>query len=272
MRRLISIITVALAVTFAGTNLQAQEGFGLQAQDEGTGKRWEGRVFLSVNGGYQTLNPDFNYVDTATMFLEEANAQVSYPEASGFGLDIGGGVRLVGNFGVGVTYTRYDRSDSATLTLELPHPIFFDEPGVGTLSVPLERKESTIHIQAIYMIPILRQLQVGVFGGPSYFKCEQGLVENFYFDWSLNPDLSLNVELMDPETINDVDELWGYNVGTDVNFLFNKHIGFGGQVRYSDASHDAENPLQAGRTGQSSDPFPMEHGGLQFGLGLRLRF
>jgi hypothetical protein len=206
------------------------------------------------------------------MYLEQATAEANFEGKGARTFEFGGGVRLVGNFGVGATYSRYTSEQTASLMATIPNPLFWNDPAVGELSLPARRTESVIHLQALYMIPVTHQLQIAVFGGPSWFDCQQDAISTFKFRGS-DPLGNWNVELLDPETKTLKGSTWGYNVGADINYLFSRHFGIGALVRYSGASLDVANALSAERFGGSAqETVNLDLGGLQILGGLRIRF
>jgi hypothetical protein len=267
MNGMILGVVVGLVLVMAGEVAVARADSGDEARPS-----WEDRVFVNVSGGYQTATPNFAYVDNVVWFEEMATAEVDFEGSSSSTFEIGGGVRLLGNFGFGAAYTRYSGEQTASLTASIPHPIFWDSYAVGELSVPTKRTESVIHLQALYMIPVTRKLQVAVFGGPSWFDCEQEAISTFmvegsgsWYDWT--------VELSDPEIKTLGGTTWGFNVGADVTYLFTKNIGVGGMVRYSGASLDVENALSAERDdGSLAKTVNLDLGGVQVLGGIRIRF
>jgi hypothetical protein len=86
-----------------------------------------------------------------------------------------------------------------------------------------------------------------------------------------NP-VDFDVVIVDPEIETLKDSAWGYHVGADVAYLFTKHIGVGGLIRYSRASADVENLLESARTGSSNTSASLDLGGLQVLAGVRIRF
>jgi hypothetical protein len=267
----------ALVLLVWGSDVRAQDYPGT---DEA--KRWKGRVYLNVNGGYQPSSTGFEYLHTDMVLFEEQVGGATFNGAGGPVLDVGGGVRLAGNFGFGVAYSRYRVDQTADLTASVPHPftLFFGvgpEPMVDELQVvDLGREEQALHIQAVYMFPITHRLQVGVFGGPSHFRCKQDLIRNYMFALKGDDLFDLSIELQDPRDLGDIVtekvSAWGYNVGADVNYLFSDHVGIGMVVRYSGASVDFENPIDRYEERSQPQTFPVDLGGFQVAGGLRLRF
>ncbi len=260
-------VVVGLALVMAGEVAVARADSGDEARP-----RWDDRVFLNVSGGYQTAAPSFSYVDNVVMFEEMATAEVDF-EGNGSGtFEIGGGVRLLGNFGFGVTYSRYSGDQTASLSASIPNPLFWEDFAVSEVSLPTKRTESVIHLQALYMIPVTGKLQVAVFGGPSWFDCEQEVISTFMFSGS-DAFYDWEVEISDPEIKTVGGSTWGFNVGTDVTYLFSKHVGIGALVRYSGASLDVENALSAERPdGSLAKTVNLDLGGVQVLGGIRIRF
>ncbi len=106
MATMISVAVLGLAVTVA-----AQQ---------------DGRVFIHVNGGLQTTSTDFADNIVFTEFVEDGDLDATYGIDSGVIIDIGGGVRLPGNLGVGVGLSRFLKSNDASVDARIPHPFFFD--------------------------------------------------------------------------------------------------------------------------------------------------
>ncbi len=260
------IASILVCLVLSSSSLSAQ------ADDEDHERRkWTDRVFVNVNAGYQTASSGFEYRDTQTIFEEEASADVAADGKSDFAFDVGGGVRLFDNLGVGVSYSRYDTKLDSVLEASIPHPILFNMPAVDSLEVPLARKEDALHISAVYTIPVTSKFQIGLLGGPTHFRYEQEAISTFMIHLRLDfPEFT--IDLRDPVLTTLEGSAWGYHVGADVTYLFTDHIGVGGLVRYSRASTDVENPLEAGRTMTSNTSASLELGGLQLLAGVRIRF
>jgi hypothetical protein len=255
---------------------------GAMAQE--SNNAWGGRAFVNFNVGVQTASPDFGYDYSAPVFDQVARSGLDIPGDTGFTFDIGGGVRVVQNLGVGVTYSRYNKERNGTLSTTIPSPLFLNDARTAEVLLPLQRKEDAVHFQAIYKIPVSRKFNVGVFGGPTYFRCRDDEVSQFGLTpWIGLEDLSWNVSINSITQSLNKESVWGYHAGADVNYLLAKRVGIGATVRYSDASHhtvnhlaftenlyDTDNPVWgAENTGVTVD---MKHGGLQFNGGVSFRF
>ena len=234
---------------------------------------WRSRAFVNFNVGVQTASPNFGYDHSTEFFDEAARAGLDIPGATGMTFDVGGGVRLVQNFGVGVTYSRYNKERNGTLSTTIPNPWIYNDASTAERLLPLQRKEDAVHFQAIYKIPVSTKFQLGVFGGPTYFRCVDDEVSQF----TLNAMVGSTEDVWEvsfddiTQTVNK-ESIWGYHAGADVTYLIAKHFGVGGTVRYSGASHHTLNPFAVWLEEATNVTVDMNHGGLQFNGGVSFRF
>lgn len=234
--------------------------------------RWEDRVFVHAGGGYQIDNKGFSYEDSQVIFEELATAGFDVKGTNDFVWEVGGGVRIVNNLGVGVTYTQYNAEENGLLTVTIPHPVFFNMPETSTLEVPAKREEKVVHIEIAYVFPLGSKVQLRAFGGPSHFDFKQGAVADVMLNGSLNDFLEFSVDLSNPIRKDVSGTVWGYNLGADLSVLFSKNIGVGGAFRWSRASTDVENVLEFTRTETPNTSASIDLGGFQLLGGIRLRF
>ena len=262
---------------------------------------WEGRGFVSATVGAQTGSHNFGY-DYATplpfsaplVVSDASRAAVQVPGKNGASFDVGGGVRLVQNFGVGVTYSRYSKTRTAALTMTLPSlSLQIPDPtgqmysavlfNAGTIQrqIPLQREEEAYHIQAIYRFPVMHRLNAGVFGGPSFFRCLDDSVVSFSLEYpsAMTPDNWMTFGTVTESLTRD--STWGYHAGGDVTYMASRHVGVTFTARYSRASHSTPNVLsdvsqlydRAVWGGSSTTTtVTMRHGGMQWHGGLTFRF
>lgn len=272
LQRAVIMAVVALAVAA-----------GAVAQENGN-NGWGGRGFATFNVGAQTGSPAFDYNHVTTLFDQTATAGLNTPGKTDLTFDIGGGVRLVQNLGVGVTFSRYSSQRTATLTTTIPSPLNAYFPSAASTvskDLPMQREENAIHIQGIYRVPLGARVQVGAFGGPSYFRCVDNQVSKFSLDATFSQIGEWAVSYYDVQQSIDRGSTWGYHGGGSVTFLASRHIGVGLTVRYSNGTHTTTNPLSdtsklsesgiwGGDTGTLS--VKMKHGGIQWNGGVSLHF
>ena len=222
----------------------------------------ESRGFISINGGSQATSSDFSYNVPFTLFVEEGDFTADYQIESGPLFDAGGGVRVWRNLAIGGAVSVFSKDTAATVNANLPHPFFFNQDRrVSGTAENLARREVGIHIQALWVVPVNENLEVAVFGGPSFFNLSQDLVSEVQFASTFPFD---DAEFTGVSTIEASESAIGFNVGVDVGFYFSEHVGAGGLVRFSRASVDLM--LSSGDTAST------DAGGFQAMGGLRVRF
>ena len=222
----------------------------------------DGRVFIDINGGLQATSTDFTDNIVFTEFVEEGDLNATYSIDSAVIIDIGGGVRLPGNLGVGVGFSRFDKSHDASVDARIPHPFFFDRHrSIAGSATGLTRTETAVHLQLRWFAPILDQVDLSVFGGPTLFNVTQGFVTAVGFSQSYPFE---EASFTEASTEEQSTSAVGFHVGADVGFFFSPNVGIGALVRFSRASVD----LRTDEDGTVS----IDTGGFHAGGGLRLRF
>src|SRR5262245_58584100 len=102
---------------------------------------WEDRAYVNANLGFHLASRSF--VDTLTPVIYREGASVTTTRVIGRGtmpVDVGAGVRIWKNLGVGAAYTQFSVTSLATLDARVPHPIQFNQSRFA--SVPVELKHS----------------------------------------------------------------------------------------------------------------------------------
>ena len=117
-------------------------------------------------------------------------------------------------------------------------------------------RRTAIHLEVAYIVPVNRQLQVVVFGGPSFFTVKQSVVTAITFDEDYPFD---EATFTSADVDTEEEQKTGFNVGADVGYYFTKNVGVGGIVRFS-------------QTKVTFSLGEVDAGGAMVGGGLRLRF
>ncbi len=221
---------------------------------------WRG--YLSLNVGYQGTTNTFTSSWKAPYYLETESLAAGYSQKPGVLIDAGAGVRVWGALALGVAVSRYHRSDFASLSATVPHPLLFNQPrAFSATSAGPSRTETAAHVQAMWLLAARPNIQVGVFGGPTVFSVEQVTISavNFAEVYPYTVVTVANVAT-ERQTRTKV----GVNVGGDVTILVQRHVGVGVLARYSGTTVDF--------TGPGGATVPSKAGGFQVGGGLRFRF
>jgi len=221
------------------------------------------RIYISVNGAYQTGSDDFGETVTFRENAEDGTFTTDYEVKSGPAFNISGGATIWRNVGVGVGVTRYAKNTPTAFSASVPHPFFFNrartvEGDIGGI----KREELAVHVQARATFLPTPRIQAVVFGGPSFFKVKQGIVNDFEITEAYPFDTATFNRGI--STTADESKV-GFNVGADVGYFFTRQVGVGGSLQFSRTTIDV--PASGG-----SGTLEIKAGGVQAGAGLRLRF
>jgi hypothetical protein len=221
-----------------------------------------GRVRVGVNGGLQGTEQTLVQNFSIQKNLEPATIATEIAVTRSPLLEGGVRVRLVRGLNVGVAASSWARSTEGSLEAQIPHPFFFNQPRAldGTVTM-LDHKETAVHVEAAYMMPLGRSIELVIFGGPSRFSVEQDLVTDVVYAESYPFDTA---SFESAATASTSATAIGFNVGGDLTWRFAQHFGLGGLLRFSRAS----TTLSAGPDNEVATDL----GGLHIGGGLRVMF
>jgi hypothetical protein len=231
------------------------------------------RGWIDVNFGVPAAEDTFRMQGSDIRFGERATFGIDYSLPTGAAFDFGGGFMIIPMLGVGINFSGTAHEDQAELSARIPHPIIANAhaTGVAPTDVKLGRTEGGVNIQAMFVPLQTGRLRVRVFGGPTYFRVKQDVVDTIqYFQvWTLLPTTNnVDVTSFDGEEIEE--QGWGFHAGGDVSMFFNRIIGIGSFARFSRANIDLPNTIAI--TSVDADTVRIKAGGFQVGGGLRLRF
>lgn len=222
------------------------------------------RVYISINGAFQTAGEDFGETVTFVENAENGTFSTDYDVKSGPAINFSAGALVWRNLAVGVGVTRFSKSTPIQLTASVPHPFFFNRARQVTGDVGgLKREELAVHVQARAMFTPKRSIEAMVFGGPSFFSVKQGIVNDFEITETYPYDSATFSRGV--STTADESKV-GFNVGADVGYFFTRQVGVGGTIQWAGTT------IEVPGSGANSPSFDVKVGGLQAGAGLRLRF
>jgi hypothetical protein len=225
---------------------------------------WSDRARVSINFGAQPSATTFSATTNVPVYQQTATATLttSYGVPAGQFFDGGVILRVSGGFGVGIAASSFTKSQTASISGSIPHPLLFNRPRpISGTSSPLERSEITGYIDAAYVFSGSR-VDVAVSGGPAFFTVTQDLVANVTYAEAPPYD---TVAFTGVVTTQATATSLGFNASVDVGIKLSKSVGVGGIVRYSRAS--VTFPLANTAAGVHADA-----GGAQAGGGLRVYF
>ena len=219
-------------------------------------------TFVSANGTYQSMTNNVLEHVTFAAYAEQGEFDTTSAVGSGPSFDVSVGTLLTPHFGIAGGVTRFSETETTSLTGEVPHPFFFNQPRAVTGTVSnLTREEIGFHAQMRVVAPVTPQFRVMAFGGPSFFRVSQGLVTDLSWTQSYPYDQAT----FQSATTTDVSK-WrvGFNVGGDASFFVSRNVGVGFTVTYMRAT------MSLPTTGDQT--VDVRAGGLQTGGGVRFRF
>jgi hypothetical protein len=223
---------------------------------------WSDKARINIDVGVQPSSSTFSGTTNNPVYLETATLTTNYNVPSGQFFDGGVIVRVSGGFGVGLGASGFTRSDPASISGTIPHPLLPNHPRpISGTSSSLEHHEIVGSIDAAYVLTASR-LDVAVTAGPAFFTVNQDLVSNVTFT-DVPP---YNTVGFTGAVVTRADATGlGFNAGIDLGIKLSKYVGIGAILRYTKAS--VTFPLENSTAGVHTDV-----GGAHAGAGLRLYF
>jgi hypothetical protein len=215
-----------------------------------------GRVVIGVNASYLTASHTFDDTRTFDLFAEQGRFTTRYDVQARVGVDAGGYVRLWRNLGAGVAFTTSKDDRDLAIDGSIPHPLLFSRNRAVEGTAAGTREERAVHIQAAYLLPVGKKMEVIVFGGPSFFTVKQSVVTGINYSDAYPYD---EASFTSADVASEEEKKTGFNLGFDVGYYFTKNLGVGGIVRFS-------------QTKVTFSRGEVDAGGVTVGGGVRLRF
>jgi hypothetical protein len=223
---------------------------------------WQDRAFINVNLGFRPETVSFDEFLTPVIYDEHATLFASHRIDGGLTLlDVSGGVRLRGNLGIGGTFSRFSPVDTTTVDASVPHPSLFNRPRRASATVTPQHVETAYHFAAVWMIPLRTRIDVALSAGPSVIFVSQDLVSGIAIAED-SPSFA-TVAIAKVDLGGGDQHVLGANAGADVTYFISRMVGVGGTVRYVVGTADL--------TRADGSRVSVKAGGLQFGVGVRLR-
>jgi hypothetical protein len=206
---------------------------------------WEDRAYVNVNLGFHLASQTF--VDTRTPVIYDERASVTTKRVIGRGtmpLDVGAGVRVWKNLGLGVAYTQFSVTNNATLDAKVPHPILFSQSRFASVPVELKHSESAIHLLAVCVLPISDRMDLALSGGPTIMSVKRDLVTGIQIAEE-SPTFA-TVTIAKALVMTGEDRVFGGVGGADLTYFVTPVVGVGVGVRYLTGSDAGSLQLAVG--------------------------
>jgi len=270
----LTAVAVGLSATSAVAQAPTQQADRPQAPSAGaktppaakpapprTSKSWKGRGFAVVTAGAQVAAE--GYTSTSTFAVHAEDATLTADASIGVGPVFGAraGMRVWKNLALGGGVELVKAAQNLHVTGRIPHPFFFDTyRNVEGTADGLERVETLVAFEVSWLVAVSRRIDMFVFGGPAYVHVTQDMATRIQFTESYPYDTAAYTGI---ETASVSGGGLGVTGGVDVSYLVSKHLGIGGEVRYSRASTTLT---------PSAEPSTVPLGGLQVAVGARVLF
>jgi hypothetical protein len=214
--------------------------------------------FVNLTFGTQPSSRSLGRSESFPVYGENATLTTTQETGSGAIFDITAGYRLPPdmygpNLGVAVGFSNFSNTSDSAVVATVPHPLFFDRPQTVNASVnDLQHSERGIHLQAVWFVPVTNEIDVALSAGPSFFRVSQDLVSTV--------NIPAGTQNATPVVATEKKTAIGFNIGVDGSYLFTRNLGAGIFLRYAGAETDLPSAPN------------LRAGGLQFGVGARVRF
>ena len=207
-------------------------------------------LFVDISAGIGGKPSPLTAATTFTIFGEDGSAVTQVAPGVSALADLRVGYHVTPRVAIAAAFSGSQSNVSAAATASVPSPIRFSSPTIVSLTAPdATRRELGVHLQAVFALPLTDSLMVTIAGGPSIVHLQQGL-----------PSVAISGTTPTVVPVNESGNGFGGNVGADLSTFFSDRYGLGVFVRYVAANVDL--PSAAG----------VKAGGVQAGVGLRLRF
>ena len=224
---------------------------------------WADRAFVNVNMTQQTTARPLDESLAPAIYAERAVVTAPHNgDAGTLAVEPAGGIRIWKNLGIGAALTRQNVVETVTVQALVPHPILFNQPRLATKDAPFTRADTAVHVFALLMIPLHPRLDIALSAGPSFVSVRQDLLSGIEVAETGAPFTT--VDITSVAVVTREVRTVGLNASADVTWFLTPVVGIGVTARY--VRGYASTTLNDGR------PVDLDIGGLQVGIGARLRF
>ncbi len=208
--------------------------------------------------GFTSETLDSTYAPT--IYHEQASFVASYEAKKGNSIDAALGYRLSPVLGVEVGAAIASRDVAVAITASVPHPLIFNAPRQVTGSQGYELKETGLYLNLVYSLK-MKSIGIDLFAGPCYVMAETTLVSEYQVS-DAYPYTEVNVSFGSKVVKKNA---IGFNAGIAAGYDFGDSLGLVLSARYIVAKAKFD-------TATDVPGIDCSVGGLQAGVGLRLKF
>jgi opacity protein-like surface antigen len=250
------------SVAVANAQTRPTTGTGSAVRRAGSDPTLPDLIFVDAGGGYHFNTYDVSETRTDPYYAETKTWTANYSLKNAPTFAIGGGVRVWRHLLAGATFTRFEDSQAAGITGQVPNPFVFNKPrDFSGTSQPLTHQEQTVHVSALWRTRVSPNVEVGAFGGPSFISLKRDFVSDVQFTEEYPYDTATFSGAVAQQVSK---SSVGFHVGADLAWYFTRNIGVTGTVRYAHAN--------AAITTPAGNPLSLKLGGAETTAGVRISF
>lgn len=222
---------------------------------------WTDRGFVNINMGFQPVSREARAEGRQPLYDEEATFEAEIRVGNAPIFDIAGGWRVWKNLAAGVAVSRYHDSSATVLSASIPDPLFFDRPHQRATTVGgLDHSETAVHLSAVWVMPFTDKIDVSISAGPSIISVKKDVIRDITVPNGGTTIGSVAMGSVSKTAVGGHFALDAQYVLLEDFWMF-KTVGAGFFFRYGSASVDFDELAGS-----------LTVGGLNYGLGARLRF
>jgi hypothetical protein len=216
--------------------------------------------FVFGTAGYDLTKLHFTNAESFPALLEQATRDTAYQVTPGVAFDGGGGMGLARRLELTATVSWRTRTDSASVTEQVPNPILYNHNRTLTTVTTARRQEAGGHVRFAVVLGSPSRVHVVAGAGPSVFFVRQPIVSNVAYQETYPYD-QIVFQHVDTTTLSKFN--LGVNGQADVVVPITRRLGWQTSVRYSQGFL---------KTKTGNGEFTLSVGGNEIGSGLRVMF
>jgi len=233
----------ALAVILAGCSLAATSTAAAQTTT---------KISVDVNVGAQTQARTLNTSTSFPLYGETAVVNAAQAVDGGPLFDLSGRYDVMAPLSAGVGFSVFSKKGDGTLLASIPDPNVVGKPAnTSNSATDLKHREQAVHILVAYTLTVMPKVEAVISAGPSFFTLNQDI---------LSASVAAGTQTATVATVKEKASKAGGNIGVNLNYMITPNYGAGVFVRY------------AGATVKLPSAGDVKVGGVQLGIGARLRF
>lgn len=216
---------------------------------------------MFIGGLSAPTESSYSQSSNATVFLEEQRFSAEHHVGDGIGFETGAQWNAYRHLGLAASLTATRRSSSATYSLSVPHPLYFDRAREAAGTTPTREWEEVGSHLAIVVFGSVGRLELSAFAGLSWTRVSRVFVTQPAYGQEYPYD-TITIDPVAESLVNA--DTSGWHVGAGLGVRLKRPFELAARIRYA--------PAMARPTSPDGTSVEMSVGGLQLSAGVGLRF